>query len=690
MRAPACAALVCALGCARVLDLPSASPLAISPAFASVAPREKLALAATGGAGGYRFAFAQAGRLSGADATIDAAGAYQAGAVGSAQDVVSVTDAAGVVREARISVTQRLAIAPLQASIAPGGHVPFSATGGKPPYSFSLESSAGDASIDPAGRLFAGTAGDVSLAVAVRDATLDAAASSRGDVAVTSALRLFAPGKDSLAPYGVIELIATGGQQPYAYSMTGDSGGSVDAQSGRYQAGPGGGADMATVTDAFAQTASQALQPGPPLSARLESADIHPGQVVRVLASGGKPPYSFRLAPRGNHSLATVDAITGDYLPGGNFAAVDTIEVRDSTPGQLAVAPVTTPPVGALRIPQCRGMRTLAADLNGDKRKDIVCLDQFRNTVSGWILDPETGPRVSSTSFRFNPIQVAAADLDGNNTDDLVVLTSNELWFIRTNVDGSLGESIFGAIRPSTTIPSSLLASQPGSASFFYVEENGPPCGAGQAGIARLDWSRVTLSVTGAVCVVTLGPPPFPIMGLVAADFDGDGQTDLAWVAAADPGTLHFRYGPSFAALGTDADAFALGPGLFLASPFPTSSIDTSHGVLMAGPWSTTQPFNPPLRPAGAHRGRGLRRAAGGPGAAQRGADAGSRRSLRAVAGRHAGSGHRRPFHRRRPGHRSRGAPIRGLVVLASGAHRIRSGAASACPTRPAPGFPHL
>ena len=67
-----------------------------------MAPRDRLALAASGGAG---FAFAQAGRFSGADATIDATGAYQAGAVDSAQSVVSVTDAAGAVRETWISVT---------------------------------------------------------------------------------------------------------------------------------------------------------------------------------------------------------------------------------------------------------------------------------------------------------------------------------------------------------------------------------------------------------------------------------------------------------------------------------------------------------------------------------------------------------------------------------------------------------
>src|SRR5258706_3698598 len=94
--------------CSRGFELPSAAPLAVSPSFASVAPREKLALVASGGAGGYRFAFAQGGKLSGDDAAVDATGDYQAGARGSAQDLLDVVDAAGAPGQARGTVTQRL------------------------------------------------------------------------------------------------------------------------------------------------------------------------------------------------------------------------------------------------------------------------------------------------------------------------------------------------------------------------------------------------------------------------------------------------------------------------------------------------------------------------------------------------------------------------------------------------------
>ena len=59
--------------CNRDLEVPakpSLEKLGVVPAFASVAPREPLQLAAAGGAGPYSFAFAQGGQLSGVDATI--------------------------------------------------------------------------------------------------------------------------------------------------------------------------------------------------------------------------------------------------------------------------------------------------------------------------------------------------------------------------------------------------------------------------------------------------------------------------------------------------------------------------------------------------------------------------------------------------------------------------------------------
>src|SRR5260221_4298925 len=127
-----CAALMLACACARTLDLPSTTPLSVSPPFASLAPRETLTLTASGGTQGYSFAFAAGGKLAGNAASLDAlTGVYQAGALGSAQDVIEVSDSSGAKVQARITVGQRLSLSPPAAQIAPGGHVQFAATGGK-------------------------------------------------------------------------------------------------------------------------------------------------------------------------------------------------------------------------------------------------------------------------------------------------------------------------------------------------------------------------------------------------------------------------------------------------------------------------------------------------------------------------------------------------------------------------------
>src|SRR2546423_12717363 len=105
MRFFAAMTLALLVGCSRDLEVPNTSPLAIAPAFASVAPREGLTLSASGGAQGYKFAFAKGGKLSGGDASIDASsGAYQSGAQGSAHDIVEVSDSSGALAPARITV----------------------------------------------------------------------------------------------------------------------------------------------------------------------------------------------------------------------------------------------------------------------------------------------------------------------------------------------------------------------------------------------------------------------------------------------------------------------------------------------------------------------------------------------------------------------------------------------------------
>jgi hypothetical protein len=131
--------LLLAAGCSRELGLPAPHPLTIEPAARSVSPREGLTFSVVGGAGGYRYRFKGAAG-SGPEATLDPdTGAYRSGPQGPSVDEVQVVDRAGSVAAARVTVGERIALAPAAAWVAPGGRVTFVARGGLPPYDYQFK-----------------------------------------------------------------------------------------------------------------------------------------------------------------------------------------------------------------------------------------------------------------------------------------------------------------------------------------------------------------------------------------------------------------------------------------------------------------------------------------------------------------------------------------------------------------------
>jgi len=131
-----------------------AGDVAIAPASATVAPRASQAFAASGGSGtGYVWSMAAA--LSGG--TISSSGLYTAGPTPNVVDRVQVTDSESNVGTANVTVTANVTITPPEITLAPGDVQQFKASGGSPPYSWSLVANGSGGTISSSGLYTAGS-----------------------------------------------------------------------------------------------------------------------------------------------------------------------------------------------------------------------------------------------------------------------------------------------------------------------------------------------------------------------------------------------------------------------------------------------------------------------------------------------------------------------------------------------------
>jgi hypothetical protein len=115
------------------------APPAIAPTTTSVAPMQSQTFTASGGSGmGYAWSLIvnmSGGQIQSTGATT---AKYTAGPMGNSVDQVEVTDSNLETATAVVSVTNGVAITPLDPTVGEGEQQQFTATGGKPPYTWKL------------------------------------------------------------------------------------------------------------------------------------------------------------------------------------------------------------------------------------------------------------------------------------------------------------------------------------------------------------------------------------------------------------------------------------------------------------------------------------------------------------------------------------------------------------------------
>ncbi|HEX9241422.1 MAG TPA: VCBS repeat-containing protein [Anaeromyxobacter sp.] len=441
------------------------------PAFQSAAPGQPIQFVAAGGVPPYTFAFPQGGQLSGGDASLDPAGAYTAGSMGSAQDLVQVQDSRGTIALATVSVGQRIAISPAFTGTNPGGRITFQATGGSGSYTFAIGTSGSGGTVDLLTGVYG--AGGVGSSIDTVFASDAYGGLSKAEVQVGQAVKLYRSETRPLAPRESVTLIVIGGKPPYTFAIgpnPGSGNPTIDPNNGDYTAGDRGAdadpssftSDLVTVTDSAnaPQTAQLWIPIGARLALRLDSPSVFPGQAAQLVATGGMPPYTFGFSARvprdvgdpdrvsggngGNRSHGAVNATTGEYVPGFSPGAVDFFQVTDATaaPAAIAVGPVVGPLVMAIGggVNGC-----VTGDLNGDTSGDVAFFfsgDAGAKVTTAMNLDTAE-PWLQSYFLKTYPGQTFVDDFAGTGRDAIAIVGGD--------VDcsgGTCGNSDFWALTP--------------------------------------------------------------------------------------------------------------------------------------------------------------------------------------------------------------------------------------------------
>ena len=325
------------------------------------------------------------------------------------------------------------------------------------------------------------TPGTYTVTYTVSDAAGNAADPVTRTVNVYSLLTL-SPTTSSV-PIGTgITFLASGGLGTYTFAIADNqSGGSINAVSGAYVAGPTAGLDTVEVTDG--------------------------NSTATATVTVGLAHTPHDVDGDGQADLVWWDTYTGEVAVWlGNGAA----------------APTTTGVIGTLDPTSWR-MEGLG-DLDGDGRADLIWRDPTAGSVEVWLGNGVAVPTTMGVIGSVPPAWVikGVGDVDGDGRADLVwrEVTTGEVavW---------LGN---GAAAPTTT---ALIGSAPLA---WVIEGVGDVDGDGQADLVWREVSTGEVAVwlgNGAAAPTTTAligqvlPTSWRIEGV--GDLDGDGQADLAW-----------------------------------------------------------------------------------------------------------------------------------------------------------------
>lgn len=306
------------------------SELEISPSFIALQEGQRASFAALGGKVPYRFELEGGGTLS----PLSGARVEYFAPVGGPQEAqVRLRDAYDAVSAARVLVEASislLSIAPTDAALLHGGFADFSFSGGKEPYSFSLEAGLGSVELTTAttGRYNAPAAADTDAMVRLEDAS-GQLADARIVVRAGAQPLVIIPSSVVMERGAAFTFAASGGAAPYLFNVA-TGVGSIDAGNGTYGSSSAGSA-VVRVTDAVLSVADANVTVVEPAALPLvivpRSVNIKMGASFQFEGEGGVPPYSFSMA---SGYGGYVDSQSGLYAAPSTKQGVERVQISDS------------------------------------------------------------------------------------------------------------------------------------------------------------------------------------------------------------------------------------------------------------------------------------------------------------------------------------------------------------------------
>jgi alpha-tubulin suppressor-like RCC1 family protein len=292
------------LGFSGTTSVTTVLPLAISPSTTTIQTFSTLIFTASGGVPFGSAPFYTYAIVSGAGSIDANSGVYTAPATPGTV-TVSVTDSFGYTSTANVTIVGPVEISPTSKTLAINNSAVFSASGGAPPYTFSISSGTGILATTLTSATYTAPGSTGNATVRVQD--------SIGSVAQASIT--INPGV-SITPSGWTLIInetkglsASGGVGPYSYSVTaGGASGSVNTTTGTFTATATPGSSTIVAIDSLGNTGTATVLVNAALAISPTTVKVVANGTISFSGSNGVPPYSYAVT----FGAGTIDG-TGVY-----------------------------------------------------------------------------------------------------------------------------------------------------------------------------------------------------------------------------------------------------------------------------------------------------------------------------------------------------------------------------------------